>query len=260
MDDFLSRTFGNIGALAIVAATILLVAAESGYRLGLRLHAAGDSARRDQIGAVHAAVLGLLALLMGFTFSMALERYDHRRELVVRQANTIGTTWLRAGLLPDPLRQPVRHLLGAYVDLQVHFHDSLRDPAQEAAGRGRSAEIESMIWQHAEAAAKEAPNDITATFVETLNDMIDTDAARVFESTNRIPPGVWLILVLVAAVGCWTGAYGAGADGVRSLLTSVLFPLLVTVVMLLIFDLNNERRGAISVSQQPLIDLQNSMR
>jgi hypothetical protein len=260
MDDFLFRVFGNIGALAAIAATILLLAAEAGYRLGIRLHAAGDTARRDQIGAVHAAVLGLLALLMGFTFSMALERYDHRRELVVQQSNTIGTTWLRAGLLPDALHEPARHLLRAYLDLQVGFHASLRDPSQQAATLRRSAEIESMLWQHAEAAAKAAPNDITATFVETLNDMIDTKAARVFESTNRIPPGVWLILVLVAAVGCWTGAYGAGADGVRSLLTSVLLPLLVTAVMLLIFDLNNERRGAISVSQQPLIDLQNSIR
>ena len=132
--------------------------------------------------------------------------------------------------------------------------------AHVAAGLRRRAEIESMLWRHAEAGAKEAPNDITTTFLETLNDMIDTDAARVAESRNRIPPGVWLILVFVAAVGCWTAAYGAGADGVRSLLTSVLLPLLVIVVMLLIFDLNNERHGAISVSQQPLIDLQNSIR
>jgi hypothetical protein len=69
-----------------------------------------------------------------------------------------------------------------------------------------------------------------------------------------------LILVIVAAVGCWTSGYGAGADGVRSPLTSVLLPVLVAVVMLLIFDLNNERRGVISVSLQPLVDLQDSLR
>jgi hypothetical protein len=260
MDDLLLRFFGQPGALAVVATTVLLLMAEVGYRLGRRLFTAADSARRSQIGGVQAAVLGLLALLLGFTFSMAADRYDHRRELVLRQANTIGTTWLRSGLLPDAHREPVRDLLRAYLDLQVPSHDALRDPAVIAAAQRRAVEIRSTLWRHAEASAQEAPNDITATFIETLNDLIDTEAARITASTSRIPPGVWLILVVVAAVGCWTSGYGAGAEGARSPLTSVLLPLLATVVMLLIFDLNNERRGIISVSQQPLVDLQNSIR
>jgi hypothetical protein len=190
---------------------------------------------------------------------MAVDRYDQRRELVLQHANTIGTTWLRGGMLPDAHRQPVRELLRAYLDLQVRAHDALRDPTLIAAGQRRTAEIRSTLWQHAVASAQEAPNDITATFVETLNDMIDTEAARVTASASRIPPGVWLILIVVAAVGCWMSGYGAGADGVRSPLASVLLPALLTVVMLLIFDLNNERRGIISVSQQPLVDLQDSI-
>jgi hypothetical protein len=259
MDDILFLFFRQPGTLAIVATTTLLVIAEVGYRQGLRLFTAGDPARRSQIGAVQAAVLGLLALLLGFTFSMAADRYEDRRELVIQQANTIGTAWLRGGLLPDAHRQPVRDLLGAYVDLQARAHDALRDPALMAAALRRTAEIRSALWRHAEASGREAPNDMTATFVETLNDMIDTEAARVTASANRIPPGVWLLLVVVAAVGCWTSGYGAGADGVRSTLTSVLLPLLVTVVMLLILDLTNERRGIISVSQQPLVDVQESI-
>src|SRR5262245_17277844 len=188
MDDLLLRFFGQSGSLAVVATTILLLISEVGYRLGRRLFTAGDSARQSQIGAVQAAVLGMLALLLGFTFSMAVDRYDRRRELVLQQANTIGTTWLRSGLLPDAHRQPVRELLRAYLDLHVHSREALRDPALMAAGLRRTAEIRSTLWQHAEASAREAPNDITATFIETLNDMIETEAARVTASASRIPP------------------------------------------------------------------------
>jgi hypothetical protein len=260
MNDLLFRFFDQSGALAVVVPTTLLIMAEVGYRFGRRLFTASDSNRRSQIGAVQAAVLGLLALLLSFTFSMAVDRYDTRRELVLQHANAIGTTWLRGGMLPVAHAQPVRDLLREYVDIHVRAHDVLRGPAVIAAARHRTAEIRSALWQHAEASAREAPNDLPATFVETLNDLIDSEAARVTASTNRIPPGVWLILVVVAAVGCWTSGYGAGADGVRSPLTGVLLPLLATVVMLLILDLTNERRGIISVSQQPLVDLQDSIR
>lgn len=259
MDDLLSRIFDRQWAMAVVVPTLLLLVAEVGYRSGRWLYATGDEARRNQIAAVQAAVLGMLGLLLGFTFAMAVDRYETRRTLVVKEANVIGTTWLRGGLLPEAHRQPVRDLVRDYVDLRVRSHVALRDPALMAEGIRRSQEIQSKLWEHAEAAAVEAPNDITATFVATLNDMIDTDAERVAASRTRIPAGVWLILVVVAAVGCWTSAYSAGAAGVRSPLTSMLLPLLITVVILLIFDLTNERRGIIDVSQQPLMDLQSSI-
>ena len=109
-------------------------------------------------------------------------------------------------------------------------------------------------------AASEAPNDITATFVEAVNQLIDTDKERRAASRTRIPSGVWLILLVVSGVGCYMSAYAAGSQGVRSTFTSVLLPLLISVVILLIFDLTNEQVGIISISQQPLMDLQNSMR
>ena len=239
---------------------LLLLVAYIGYRLGLRLHAAADQAREYQIGAVQAAVLGMLGLLLGFTFSMGVERYDRRRELVLQDANTIGTTWLRASLLPEGYRQAVRDLLREYVDLRIRAQQEARDPGRLAEDLRRSAEIKTKLWAQAEAAAREAPNDITATFIDTLNEMIDTDAERLGAWRNRIPSGVWVILMVVAGVGCWTTAYAAGADGVRSPLTNVMLPLLITVVILLIFDLTHERGGMVDVSQQPLLDLQNSIR
>ena len=94
----------------------------------------------------------------------------------------------------------------------------------------------------------------------TLNQLIDTDAERVAAARNQIPAGVWLILIAVAGISCWTSAYAAGCDGVRSTFTSVLLPLTVILVLLLIFDLTHERQGIIGISQQPLVDLQTLFR
>jgi hypothetical protein len=93
-----------------------------------------------------------------------------------------------------------------------------------------------------------------------VNELIDTDAERVAAARNQIPAGVWLILIAIAGVSCWTSAYSAGYDGVRSVFTSVLFPLTVVLVLLLIFDLTHERQGIIGISQQPLVNLQTLFR
>src|SRR5687768_8375623 len=116
MGELLSRAFSHQGVLAAVVTVVLLAVSEAGYRLGRTPYLANDEPRRSQIGGMQAAVLGMLGLLMGFTFSMGVERFDERRELVVTEANAIGTTWLRAGLLPAAQAQPVRELLLQYVD------------------------------------------------------------------------------------------------------------------------------------------------
>ncbi|MCM3906021.1 MAG: hypothetical protein ND866_30420 [Pyrinomonadaceae bacterium] len=133
------------------------------------------------------------------------------------------------------------------------------DQAQRAEGLRLTADIEAELWKHATAAAKEAPNDITATFIESLNEIIETDAERVASMRGRIPGGVWLLLLFVAPFGCFTSGYGAGGEGVRTSLGNVLLPLLLTVVIVLIFDLSSPRQGLIGISQQPLVDLQQSI-
>ena len=258
--ELLFRILDHQGALAVVMTALLLVSSEVAYRRGLRLHKAGDELRRGQIASAQAAVIGMLGLLVGFTFSMAVDRYDTRRRLVVEEANTIGTTWLRAGLLSGTHRDAVRHLLREYVDIRIGPRNGQRNPQQVAEALRRSEEIQSTLWRHAEAAAREAPTDITATFIETLNAMIDTGARRVAATRSRIPPGVWLILMVVAAIGCCMSGFAAGVSGVRAPLKIVLLPLLLSLVTLLIFDLTSERKGVIRVSRQPLLDLQESIR
>ena len=252
--------FRNQWVFGLIVAMVLLGLAEVGYRVGLRLYTAKDEARRSQIGGVQGAILGLLGLLLGFTFSMAVNRYETRRAMVLKEANAVGTAWLRAGLLPEAQRTAAKELFRRFVETRLKFQKVSDDPAQLAEGLRLSAEIENQLWQHAETAAKAAPTPITATFINALNEMIDTDAERIDASRNRIPEAVWLLLVLVAASGCLTSAYGSGAQGARSGFTSALLPLLITIVIIFIFELLHTHQGIVSISQQPLLDLLGSMR
>jgi hypothetical protein len=260
IDDMLGRLFGNQLAVFLIVIAVMLAFAEIGYRLGLRLHATNDVARKGQIGGVQGAVLGLLGLLLGFTFAMAVERYDTRRGLVSQEASALGTTYLRASLLPDAHQVPVRDLLRRYVDVRLQYWPLVDDPDQFAAGKQLIDDLQTQLWKHATEAAKEAPNDITATFVESLNETIDLDAKRIAALRAAIPGGVWLLLLVIAAFGCATTSYGGGADGARSKLGSVFLPLLITVVIVLIFDISHSRVGLIQIGQQPLNDLQQSMK
>jgi hypothetical protein len=258
-DSILAQIFESELAVFVLIIVLMLAFAELGFRLGLRLHATNDVARKGQIAAIQAAVLGLLALLLGFTFSMAVERYETRRSLVVQEADAINTTYLRASLLPDAHQAPVKDSLRRYVDVRLKYWPLVDDPAMRAEGMRLIKDIQTELWKHASEAAKEAPSDITATFIESLNETINTDAERISAMRAGIPNGVWLLLVMVAACGCVTTSYGAGAEGVRSKLGSVFLPVLITVVIVLIFDISHARIGLIQVGQEALVDLQQSM-
>lgn len=259
IEDLLSRIFANQWVVFLLTAALLLALAEAGFRLGLRLHAAKDQARKGPIGGIQGAVLGLLGLLLAFTFSMAVERYNTRRALVLLEANSVGTTYLRASLLPDAHQAPVKDLLRRYVDVRLKYQPLMDDPVKRAEALRLSADIQAELWKHATEAAREAPNPITATFIETLNDTIDADSKRITAGRADIPGGVWLLLIVVAGFSCITTGYGVGAEGARAALGSVFLPLLITVVIVLIFDLSHPRQGLIGVSQQPLVDLQQSI-
>jgi hypothetical protein len=201
----------------------------------------------------------MIALLLGFTFSMAISRYDARRRLVFQEANAIGTTYLRASLLPAGHEVPVRDALRQYVNVRLDLQKNGRDPDRVAEGLSATADIHRTLWKHAEDAARQAPSAITSSFVVTLNDLIDTDTERVAAARAQIPGGVWFLLTVVAACGCLMTGYRSGVDDTRNGFANILLPLLITFVIIIIFDLASPLRGLIGVSQQPMIDLQRMM-
>lgn len=259
MDEILSSIFHNQWMVIGVVGLLMLVLTEIGFRAGLKLWIAKDEARKGQIGGIQGAVLGLLALLLGFTFSMAVARYENRRDLVLQEANSIGTTFLRASLLPDIRKIAVEEMLRRYVDVRLGFYNAGTDIKKIIEAENETAALQREMWAHAIAAAKEAPTPITATFIHTLNDTIDLDASSLAALRAKVPSAVWLLVLVVAGIGCCSCGYGAGASGSRSSFSNAMLPLLIAVVITLIADLDRPRQGLVGISQQPLLDLKASL-
>lgn len=259
MDQVLSDIFSTQWHVLIIVAVLLMLAAEWGYRTGLRLHTGEGEESRGQIGAVQGAVLGLLGLLLGFTFAMAVQRYDLRRDLVVQEANSVGTTFLRASFLPEPYQTEVKQLLQRYVDFRLAFYQAGRSEQDVAAAERASAAVQQQLWAHATASARLTASPLIAIFVTSLNETIDLDATRLAALRNRVPPPVWLLLLLVAGCGAWSTGYASGATGKRLWFSQLMLPLLIAVVITILVDLDSPRRGLVGVSQESLIDLKRSL-
>lgn len=259
IDSFLSRLFVNQWSVLLLVAFILLVLAEAGYRFGRASRRRDPDAAAGQSGSIQGAVLGLLGLLLGFSFAMAVGRYENRRSLVLEEANSIGTTWLRTDFLNTPHREQMQDLLVRYTRHRIDAA-ALEDPAALASARREIADFHRELWVTARAAVSHQPTPLHATFITSLNETIDLDASRVAASRNHVPGAVWLLLMVVSGCGSWASAYGNGAIGPRSAFSQLVFPLLIGIVITLIADIDRPQKGLIGVSQLPLEELLESIK
>ena len=235
----------------LVGFGVILIASEIGRRIGTRLRGQGGY----DIATLESAVLGLLALMIGFTFAMALARYDARRDAVLNEANAIGTTALRARMLPEPHRQETLKLLLEYGKIRIDVTQPDVTRARLAAGIERSNQIQEALWQQAMAvAAKDTGLVPTGLFIQTLNEMIDNQTKRLTAFRHHVPDIVILALFGIAAVaGGFAGYTGALGDS-RTRMPVTIIALLVSSVIMLILDLDRTASGFIKVSQQPMVD------
>ncbi|HTR61741.1 MAG TPA: hypothetical protein VMH37_08560 [Candidatus Binataceae bacterium] len=208
--------------------------------------------QRAQVGTVQTALLGLLGLMLGFTFAMALSHFDLRRQLVIDEANSIGTTGLRASLLPDRYCDEMLRLLRAYVAARLEFYQAGTDTQRLEASIEKTGNLQQQMWSNAVAAAHERPDPITNSFVLSLNETIDLSAKRLEALENRIPPVVWWVLFLAAAVACFLT--GRLYPRQRTFAVFAL-PLVLAAVLGLIADLDAPRTGLIRISQRSMMRL-----
>jgi hypothetical protein len=205
-------------------------------------------------------MLGLLALIIGFTFSMALSRFEARRVAVLNEANAIGTTALRARLLPESHRTDILKLLKEYVQIRVDFVQSGRSMAELRTVANRSNVIQEALWQHAKAiVAKDNSMVPTGLFIQTLNEMIDDQEKRLAAFRSRVPNVVLLGLFGIAAIAGGFAGYASGLDPKRNRPPVYIMGFLVSAVILLIFDLDRPSSGFITNDQQSMIDAATSI-
>lgn len=235
----------------LVSLIVILGATEIGRWLGTR---AGDRGG-EQVRTLEGAVLGLLALMIAFTFAMALSRYEARRDAVLSEANAIGTAALRARLLPEPHNTETLKLLRDYVKLRLDMTQRVLTPAEFDTAVARSSQIQEGLWQQAVAvAAKNQELVPTGLFIDALNRLIDDQEKRLTAFRNRVPNIVLLALYGVAVIAGAFSGYAGGLGTRSSRLPTFVMITLICAVILLIQDLDRPSMGFITTSQQPMID------
>ena len=258
--SLLDRLFEIVPWLSYLGSIVLLLAAaEVGHRVGTARRQRGET-RTSEISTLESATLGLLALMIGFTFAVSLNRYDARRTLVLDEANAIGTTALRARLLPAPHAAEVLGLLREYVRIRVDLIGRSQRPAILRAAIDRSNALQERLWQQAMAVTAADSHSITAgLFVQALNDMIDLQEKRVVAAGNHAPAAVFVLLygIAMAAVG-FTG-YSGALDDPRRRIPSLVAVLLIATVIGLVGDIDRPASGFVAISQKPMLDLMASL-
>jgi hypothetical protein len=241
----------NTPALAIVVATIVLGTTLVGVAVGRYLRERSEGFR-EPFGVVQAALVGFVALILAFGLTMAVGRYEARRAAVVDEANTIGTTYLRAQELPEPIRTESMRLLTRYTDTRLALSDAIPGSTAFNHASAQGQVIQRELWTLAGEAMNESPvGNASRLYVETLNEMIDAHTTRVAALANRIPDSVMYLQIGVAALAFGVLALYLAMLG-RAVLPALVGALIVAVMLLVIFDLDRPHRGFITVPSTAL--------
>ena len=245
---------------------LLLALAVGAAFIGRALRARNDRKRGqttsgfasdDQEGYIVSGVLGLLALLMGFTFAMAVDRFDTRRHLVLDEANAIGTTYLRAQLLAEPHRTRLSKLLVDYTDNRIRLATAARRDVPKLLVD--NDKMVTDLWAASAAAFDSISNlDFSSSFIETVNNVIDLDTARKASYVARVPAEVLVVLAVYIVVT--SGVLGYVLTGFRGKIAGIFLIALLTIALSLIIDLDRPNLGGIRVSQAPMEMLRASLK
>ena len=245
-----------LSALFVGTFLVVMLSVECGWRLGSVQRRRHEREMDAPVATMVTASLGLLAFMLAFTFGMASSRFDDRRHLVLEEANAIGTAYLRAGLLAERTGE-IRGLLRDYLDMRL---DAVRTGAVAAAIK-QSEVFHEQLWAEAVSAARLNPDSpIVSLFIESLNDVIDLHEQRITSGLRtRIPGSIWIGLFTVASLSLGAMGYQIGLASSRRSLVIAAVAVTFSTVIWLIADLDRPQDGALTVSQQALVDARQAM-
>ncbi len=236
----------------LFAMVVLWLSAQFGFYIRQRRPLKDES--RDDFGLIQGATLTLLGLIIGFSFSMAISRYDQRKNYEEAEANAIGTEYVRADLLPANAAATVRAQLRKYTELRVRFY-STRDYEERRQIDAETGKLQSEMWSAVEGPAVAQPTPVIALAVAGMNDVLNSQGYTQAAWWNRIPGSAWALMIAIAISSNLQVGYGARSA--KGLMLFIL-PVVVAISFLLIADIDSPRRGLIHVVPQNLIALQQS--
>ena len=244
-------------AIFPITVGIALVSVEAGDRIARRRQKDSEEEKEPTIGGMVGATLGLFAFMLAFTFGLAGSRFEDRRQVLLSEANAIGTTYLRSKMLAEPMRTEAQNLLREYVDVRLEGVQ----PGKLQQAAVKSEELQVRLWSVAEAQAAKERTVLTSLFIQSLNEVIDLHATRIMAGVrSRVPGVIWVVLYLLLILTMVMMGYHAGLARSKRSIAAIALVIGFSSVLFLIADLDRPGQGTLKVSQQAMIDLRNSMK
>jgi ABC-type glycerol-3-phosphate transport system permease component len=242
---------------------VTLITMEVGRRFGRRRMAEDPEEARAGTGAVEGAVFALFGLLIAFTFTSAALRYETRRELMVQHTNAIGTAWLRLNLLPTEVQLALQKDLRLFVDGIIKVHQQAGDKKALNQTKAYLEKLQDKIWKLAETAASRDGRPQVATLVlPALNEMFDLTASRYNAARFHVSLVILWFLIFLSLLASLLAGYAMASAKHRNWLYMILFSLLISVTLYVIFDFEYPRSGIIQLDKADhiYIELRETMR
>lgn len=229
-----------------------LLAYEIGYRLGFFRAQKNAQKAAGSGDSMLAPILGLLAFILAFTFSLSAHRFDEKRQAVLEEANSLRTVYLRAGYLEEPHKSTIRSLLKDYTQIRIE----LTQTGKVQEGLQETETIQKKLWEQVVQVVKQHEAAVFGLVVSSMNDVFNIHAKRVLLHLGmRIPGQIWLVLFLITFISMGSMGYLTGLKQTRNMIISLAAIFSFSLVMMLITDLDHAYGGFLQVTNQPLKDV-----
>jgi hypothetical protein len=241
----------------------ILICLEIGFRIGIASSRKNHELAYEGTGTIDAAVFALLGLLLGFSFAGAMSRFEARRELIVREANAIGTAYLRIDMLPSNDQPQIRALFRDYLDARLRGIQLLRSGGSASQEFARATELQAQIWNRAlESSKSDSTQNSNRLLMPAINEMIDVTTSRMIAGSTRLPALIFLLLVTVALLSGLLAGYAMAKRKSRSWLHMLLYAAVIPITIYAVLDFEDPRSGLIRVdaADKALTQLRDSIR
>jgi hypothetical protein len=239
---------------------LLWLATEVGFHIGVRARVQQQAGDSVNITLVHGAILGLLSLLLAFTYSFVAGRHHVCQALIVREANAVGTAFLRSGLLPETPRRELQALLKQYLESRILSEEVAAAPSKVAEAIQRSERLQAALWPTAARdIAGRLPTALDSLVLQALNEVIDVHTERLAAAEYRLPSVILWLLCVIALTGLALTGFGSGLHGRRNAYGTGALAVLVMAAILGIIALDSPQQGFIRLPQTSLIRLRDSL-
>jgi hypothetical protein len=248
----------EVAVMFLIPLFSVLIAMYLGQRYGIYSIRKSPELQQSAVGSVVAAVFGLLAFVLAFTFQIAANHYDSRKSMLMEEVTNIRTTYLRAGLIDEPICSSTKKLLVDYVDQRVEL---TREFSKLGLVLTRSQQVLDTLWRYAELLAKrDRSSEVYSLYISSVNDLVDNYNQRVTVALEyRIPVAVFYVLFVSLFFSMFVLGYQFGISGKGSFKINVSMAIVFALVMFLITALDRPELGLAKINQKPLFTLQHQL-